>query len=99
MPCLARQVDRDLRGSYRNNKTKNQSKGMQLAHGIFLRNQQLPKVHKDTGDFVTQLHHQEEETVKCQASHSQNCLTKQPCTTALQAECDGLSGGELNNLE
>lgn len=73
---------------------------MQLGHRMPMGNQLLSNSHKTPGGpFVTKYHHHEEEFLKCKATSFQNGLTKQPGTNALQAECDVLSEGELNNLE
>ena len=66
---------------------------------MLLSRQQLPRVHTDSGDFITKLHHHKEEFLKRQSPGSQNCLPEQPCAGALQAECNVLSEGEVNNLE
>lgn len=62
--------------------------------------QPLSNGHKTPGGpSVTKYHLHEEEFLKCKATSFQNGLTKQPGTDALQAQCDVLSEGELNNLE
>ena len=74
-------------------------KGMPPRCGMLLSSQQLPRVHTDSGDFITKVYHHQEEFLKRHSPGSQNCLPKQTCASALQAECDVLSEGEVNYLE
>lgn len=59
----------------------------------------IARVLTDSGDFITKLHHHEEEFIKnLWSTGSQNFLPEQPCASTLQAECD-VCQKEVNNLE
>lgn len=72
---------------------------VQPGHGMsaVTSSQKLARTQGST--FIRKRPYLEEECLKRQASDSQNRLTEQPSTAALQAECDVLSEGDLNNLE
>ena len=42
-------------------------KGMPRRGGMLLSRQQLPRVHMDSGDFITKLHHHKEEFLNARA--------------------------------